>query len=117
MTEPTPEPTEADVIAMADHPLVAVWQAGVSAATSPDFRDADAELNEAMYVRYALNVMRRTFAAVEAQVRAKVAAEIRAAVAIADEGDVTDWQRGYRSCAQRVERVVARIAEGRSTDA
>lgn len=34
------EPTEADVIAMADHPLIAVWQAGVSAATSPDFREA-----------------------------------------------------------------------------
>lgn len=80
MTSPTPEayePSEADVIAMADHPLIAVWQAGVSAATSLDFRDADDELNEAMYVRYALNVMRRVHAEVEAQVRAKVAEEIR----------------------------------------
>jgi hypothetical protein len=67
------EPTEADVIAMAEHPLIAVWQAGVSAATSEDFYDADGELNEAMYVRYALNVMRP----VESEVRAKVAAEIR----------------------------------------
>jgi len=81
MTDPTPEdePTEADVIAVADHPLTAVWQAGVSAATSPDFRDADGELNEAMYVRYALNVMRRVHAQVEAQVRAQVALEIRLA--------------------------------------
>lgn len=68
------EPTEVDVIAMAEHPLIAVWQAGVSAATSEDFLDADGELNEAMYVRYALNVMRR----VESEIRAKVAAEIRA---------------------------------------
>jgi hypothetical protein len=27
---------------------------------------------------------------------------VRAAVHVADEEDVTDWQRGYRACAERV---------------
>jgi hypothetical protein len=52
----------------------------------------------------------------EATVRAKVAAEIRQVVAIADEVDVTDWQRGYRACAQNVEVRFARIAEGKGDE-
>lgn len=56
------EPTDADVEAMATHPLIEVWQAGVG-STGRDFKG-----NEAMVVRYALNVMRRVHGAVRAQV-------------------------------------------------
>lgn len=72
------DPSDADVIAMSQHPLHAVWCAGGDASNSPDFRDPDGVLDEAAYVRYGLNVMRRVYADVEAEVRAKVAAEIRA---------------------------------------
>jgi hypothetical protein len=110
------QPTEADVIAMADHPLVAVWQAGVSAATSPDFRDDDDELDEARYVRYALNVMRRTHAQVEAQVRAKVAAEIRAELGVTSCGGACYATDRCVCLGDRIAHLAARIAEGKGDE-
>jgi hypothetical protein len=35
-------------------------------------------------------------------------AEIRAACAVADPVDVTDWQRGYRACSDRILAIVDR---------
>ena len=58
------EPSEADVIRMANHPLRGVWAAAVDAVTSPDFRLSDGSLNEAAYVRYALRTMDHVLAAI-----------------------------------------------------
>lgn len=126
-----PDPTfdaealEPDVIALANHPLHDVWAAGGDASTSRDFRDKEGELDETAYVRYGLNVMRRTWAAVEAQVRAKVAAEIRAGItASVTTWNITgsaptfngEWYRAdhIRAVLDRIE--AARIAEGKGDE-
>lgn len=64
-----------------------------SAATSPDFRDADGELNEAAYVRYALNVMRRVHAevAAAAESRGRTAGYTEAVANTRDEDLYRRW--------------------------
>lgn len=63
------EPSEEDVIAHSVHPLWRVWAAGADATNSPDFRDASGKLDEEVYIRYGLNVMREVHATVEQAAR------------------------------------------------
>lgn len=99
------EPTAEDLLAMAQHPLAAVWRAGSDAATSPDFRDANGELNEAAYVRYALNVMRRVHrevvAAAESQGRTAGYAE--AVRALRNDHEFWTFMEGHRHGEDMVE--------------
>jgi hypothetical protein len=57
---------------MALHPLDAVWNAAVDVVTSPDFRGADGELDDVMYLRKKRRVMDAALAVITAAVDASV---------------------------------------------